>query len=93
MLQAEFQKEKNLKNGFEKARNFSWRSVTTLSAFELRQNWGTHEIQLEVRFIQNKWADIVGKGCANNVKILLHHIRDCGEFESVDNGYRMVGLG
>ena len=52
LLQAEFQEEKN---GFENERNFSWRSVTaTLSAFELRQNWGTHEIQLEVRFIQRK---------------------------------------
>ena len=51
MLQAEFQEEKN---GFEKERNFSWRSVTTLSAFELRQNWGTHEIQLEVRFMEKE---------------------------------------
>ena len=52
MLQAEFQEEKN---GFEKERNFSWRSVTTtLSAFELRRNWGAHEIQLEVRFTQKK---------------------------------------
>ena len=54
MLQAEFQKEKNFKNGFETARNFSWRSVTTLSAFELRQNWETHEIQLEARLVQRK---------------------------------------
>ena len=38
-----------------------------MSAFELRQNWRTHEIQLEVRFKQKKRADIVGKGCANNV--------------------------
>ena len=42
-----------------------------MSAFELRQNWGTHEIQLELRFIQKNWADIVGKGCANNVTKLF----------------------
>ena len=41
------------KNWFEKERNFSWRK-TTLSAFELRQNWETLEIQLEARLIQRK---------------------------------------
>ena len=56
------------KNWFEKERNFSWRSIkTTLSAFEFRQNWETHDTTGSEINAKKRWADIVGKGCANNV--------------------------
>ena len=65
MLIAEIQEEKQPIR--ERKELLLEKQKSTLSALEFRQNWETHKIQLEARFVQRKGGLILLEKDADNV--------------------------